>query len=471
MKFKFFFYILIGSFCIVGTSGAKRAEKYTRGMLPEKEIHGLIERFGPVVYFHPKEKYFPDSVEHYADRAFIQCYTTERKKGKKVIIYNQVYGTNPIDAKPGVPYTAVSNIRETLASLPNNGRGCDFRLTKEARKGDGFYGLPLASDGSVVAPCYVHFVQKRPDYCIIQFIYFYAYNGPTVKLNKLEVGIHEGDWEEMDVHLTWAKGDWSIKRVHYAAHQQRRGRMHQGAQQATRSTNASLAEFPTEGEHPVAFAAQWGHASVHEETRLNQNLDTTKRSKYRWECSKHYHLFAINGVPFEADKWWANYFGCWGYDGPGGPLNASWFIKPDRKFYNLIDDPDTNGGVTLPNKQKGRTRPFIFEIPGRLNNNFCVEFFVEGGEEGKGQEGSLLPWSAEVPPFRIKQRQALGLRQKTFSKSEDAFKIEKKKHGRNFKYCFKRPVSKNQIWNQTYVSWKDKAAPLPLVVKITGFEF
>jgi Vacuolar protein sorting-associated protein 62 len=468
MKFRLFFYFLAATVCIAGPAASKRAEKYTRGMLERSEIERLIQRFGPIVYFHPKEKFFPDEVGHYADISYIRCYTEERKGGKKVLKYHQVYATSPADAMPGVPFKQISDIRTALAALPNKGRNCEFRLTKEARKGDGYYGLPLDPDGSVVAPCYVHFVQMRPDQCIIQFIYFYAYNGPTVKLNKLEIGIHEGDWEEMDVHLGWTKGDWKIKRVHYAAHQQRRGRMHRGAQEASRSTSAALAEFPTEGEHPVAFAAQWGHASVHEETRLNQNLDTTKKSKYRWDCSKHYHLFAINGVPFESDRWWADYLGTWGYDGPGGPLNASWFITPSKRFYNLIDDPDATGGVMLPNKKKGKTRPFIFEIPGRLNNNFCVEFFEDGSPEG--QSGNFVPVQ-EVPHFRVRQKQTFGLRQKTFAKSEDAFEINKKKHGKNFKYCFNRPISKNQMWSNTYVSWKDQPAVAPLLVRITGFEY
>jgi hypothetical protein len=427
--------------------------------ISKKEIHGLVHRFGPVVYFHPKEKYFPDSVNHFADRAYIECFTEEKKGGKVKRTSIQKY---------------TEDIKENLASLPNHGRGCVLALTKDAIKSKGFYGIKPQSDGAIVAPAYVHVFELRPNYYIFQFIYFYAYNGPTVGVGKATLGTHEGDWEHMDVHVEKRSGDWKIARVHYAAHQQFRGGMY------------TPGSYPEENGHPVAYAAKYGHASLPRETLLDENLDTTKKGKYRWDCSQNYKIFAVNGVPLESEAWWANFLGRWGKtreglnnltsNSPEGPLDARWFRRKGAsentafKVYNLIDDPEIAHGLRMKNAPKKGTRPFIFESPSRLNHNFCVEFFVEGGEEGEGQEGALLPWSAEVPPFKIKQKQRLGLQNKTLYRSEDAFEINKsKKYGKNFKYCFKRP-KKTQL-KKVSIVWKDKPAPVPLIVKLTGFEF
>ncbi|MDC0348789.1 Vps62-related protein [Alphaproteobacteria bacterium] len=423
--------------------------------LSEKKIRDLIRQFGPIIYFHPKEKYFPESVELFADKAYIECFT-EQKKGKK------------IKRTSTAKYT--SDIRKNLSSLPNNGRSCVFALPKSVKKLGGLRGAPLTSDGKIRVPSYVHVFELRPDYYILQFVFFYAHNGPTIGRGKLALGDHEGDWEHMDVHVRKHKKEWGISRVHYAAHQQFRGGMYKPG------------EFPKMGTHPIAYAAKYGHASLPRETRLDENLDTTKKSKYVWNCGSHYKIFAINGVPLNSEAWWVKFSGRWGNtregfnnvtsNSPDGPYYARWFREKvphgttNKRTYNLIDNPDAglNGGVRMLRKPKKGTRPFIFESPSRLNHNFCVEFFMEDGKE-------LIPWATSVPPFKISHSEYFGLKKKTLYRSENSFEITKdKKYGKKYRYCFKRP-KKTQI-KGTFISWKGKEVPISdLVVKLTGFEF
>lgn len=442
-------------------SDLRSIEKNFGTTLSNQEIHGLIQKFGPVVYFHPKEKYFPDSIEQFSKQAYIECFS-EEKKGKKVKRTSLERYDN--------------DIRKNLSGLSNDeSKNCVFALFPQAIKEKAFYGKKPEADGAITAPCYVHVFELRPNYYILQFVYFYPYNGPTVGFGKLSLGTHEGDWEHMDVHVEKRNGQWQIAQTHYAAHQQFKGGMY------------TPGKFIEENGHPVAYAAKYGHASVVRETFLDSNLDTTKKSKYRWDCSQNYEIFAVNGEPLMAHAWWANFKGRWGKtregfnssccNSPTGPLEARWFRRHGEeqtsqfKTYNLIANPDVGvGGVAMASKPKKGTRSFIFESPSRLNHNFCVEFFMEGGEEGKGLPGGLLPWSGNVPDFKIKQKQSLGLQNKTLYRSEEAFEIKKaKKYGRDFKYCFKRPMT-TQL-KKVSVVWKDNPAPIPLVVKLTGFEF
>ncbi|MFN7662853.1 MAG: Vps62-related protein [Alphaproteobacteria bacterium] len=424
----------------------------------KSEMTDLIRRFGPIVYFHPQERYFPDSIESFANKAYVECFT-EEKRGKKVKQTSVLRHDNDIPS--------------TLKGLSQS-ESCIFALKEEEIKKKAYRGQSPASDGSITAPCYVHVFKLRPNYYILQFIYFYPYNGPTVGIGKLTLGTHEGDWEHMDVHIEKRNGDWTIARVHYAAHQQFKGGMYEPG------------KFPEENGHPLAYAAKYGHASLPRQVWLDGNLDTTKKSKYRWNCSENYKIFAVNGRPWPDDAWWANFKGRWGKtreglnssccNSPTGPLEAKWFRRHGEKerskfkTYDLIDKPDkSTGGVFMLSRPKKGTRSFVYEAPSRLNENFCVEFFEEEGDE-EGISKVLEPSKKPIPNFKIIQKQALGLRSKALYRSEEAFPInDTEKYGRNFNYCFKRP-KRNRVKNMSIV-WRDEPASVPLVVKLTGFEF
>ena len=149
--------------------------------LNRADLDGVIRRYAPLICLHPREKYFPCSVEWFLERAELR-----RKSGGD-----------------GVPVS--------VSTLPtqNVGEGeywLEYPNTDEAKSGK-----------MDTARAYVHArLGYDESYTDLQYWYFYAYNGPgtskvgslvadtVVKsgdVNMAPLGEHFGDWEHVTIRI------------------------------------------------------------------------------------------------------------------------------------------------------------------------------------------------------------------------------------------------------------------------------
>jgi len=190
--------------------------------LTEKEIKEAIARFGPILKFHPRERYLMCSVEWFLEHSQLH----DDKTGKVI-------------SKP------------TVAQLPTGS------------KENGRYWLTL--DGSAkggdlsTARAYVRaYAPLNQDYTDLQFYFFYAYNGPgTLHLFTLlstgnadlkPLGEHFGDWETCVLRIDNATR--SLLGVWLSQHDS--GQWFEGAQ---------LEKFSRHNEQIIVYSSFNGHAN------------------------------------------------------------------------------------------------------------------------------------------------------------------------------------------------------------------
>jgi hypothetical protein len=146
-----------------------KLDKVAADPLTKAEIEALISRYGPILRFHPDEKYLMCSIEWFLQHAHLHDSTNR----------------NVID-HPSVAQ---------LPTGPKEGRRYWLTLDDNAKGGS----LPTAK-------AYVHaYAPEGQGHTDLQFFFFYAYNGPgtlhlftTISSGDAGVqplGEHYGDWE------------------------------------------------------------------------------------------------------------------------------------------------------------------------------------------------------------------------------------------------------------------------------------
>ncbi len=257
-----------------------------------EELKELIERYGPVVFMHPDEKYHMTSVDWFLPRAWL----VNSETGEKV--------------------------QATMDNLP------------QGRKNKGKYHLELKDDGSragdlSLAKAYVHAKaqEKQTD---LQFWFFYAYNGPgTAKIKSLvagksvhsgkanlaPLGEHEGDWEHITLRIDHANFD--VDQVYLSQH--------------SGGVWLSPEKLERKGEKFVIYSSKNGHASYgsigknYTEKRrypvpgtllgsIQFALINETKKGVSVDCSKTYELISADFL--EKDKptepKWVNFLNRWG---------------------------------------------------------------------------------------------------------------------------------------------------------------
>ncbi|KAK6162796.1 hypothetical protein DH2020_002637 [Rehmannia glutinosa] len=190
----------------------------------EDQLKAIVEAYGPHIYFHPDEEYFPSSVKWYFENGALLY-----KKGD--------------EANPGP-------IDPTGSNLPQDGENDDA------------YWIDLPMDnaekervkkGDLSGACgYLH---VKPmfggTFTDVAIWLFYPFNGPArVKVQFLNVplgkiGEHIGDWEHVTLRISNFNGE--LKSMYFSQHS--RGIW----------VDASELEFEN-GNKPVAFSSLHGHA-------------------------------------------------------------------------------------------------------------------------------------------------------------------------------------------------------------------
>jgi hypothetical protein len=156
-------------------------------------IPDLINKYSPVIYLHPDEKYFPCSIDWMIKHSTLIDFNTNSKK-------------SPVTQKD----------LYDIAQKYNFERRADgdvvLSFDKELYKGE----QPLSS-----VPCYAFSRTMQDGKIQIQYIFLFTYNGEYSIANLENVGFHPGDMEHLTVECS-STGE--LLRVFYSAHGTKDGR-------------------------------------------------------------------------------------------------------------------------------------------------------------------------------------------------------------------------------------------------------
>lgn len=290
------------------------------GMPNLSQIQALVQAYSPLLYFHPKEQYFPSSVSWFFKNGAL-LYT--KGKGQE---------SNPIRIEP------------TGSNLPQNGSN------------DGAYWLDLpinktASDnlkkGNLQdAGTYVHIKPMfGATFTDIAVWIFYPFNGAArakiefINISLGKIGEHVGDWEHMTLRVSNFNGE--LKNVYFSQHSK-------GVW-----VTASDLEYE-KGNKVVAYASLHGHAAfsraglvVEGKTGIGIRNDTA-RDKTVMDTGAAFVVVAAEylGPSAVVEPPWLNYAREWG-----------------PKISYDIDDELRKVEKLLPGKLKGEFDKIVRDLP------------------------------------------------------------------------------------------------------------
>lgn len=252
------------------------------------QMHTLVKKYGPVVFFHPEETFFPSSVSWLFENGQLLY-----RRGVEAPQQITINGSN-------LPQGG-SNDKEYWLDFPK-----EDGVVQRLRQGD------LQS-----TMAYVHFKPALGGtYTDVAIWLFYPLNGPiTVKVGALNMplkyGEHVGDWEHFTLRVSNFTGE--LWKVYFS--------QHSGGQWV----NASDLEH-IEGNRIAVYAAKSGHATfphagnfLEGDRKLGVGIrNDASRSKYFLDTSRKYqivaaeHLEALGSKDIVAEPPWLQYMREWG---------------------------------------------------------------------------------------------------------------------------------------------------------------
>jgi hypothetical protein len=292
----------------------------------------LMNRFAPVVYLHPDERYKPAGVDWYLTRV-------------ELVYDNEVLLT--------LGNVTVSALVSQEKDGKYSGEGTDvtkFRLQHtgdysfQAWTRDGYFSY--ADQVNIKSPCYVHVrpVQDHPELIDIQYWFFYPYNGPTESSAGLNHAEYEGDWEHITVRVR--DSDESVIQVHFARHSQGWCKWY----------DPSDVTFIDET-HPVVYSALHSHASYTDAGDFSRywplTNDQTSDGGSVWDTRGKCYNMGEHDAPNPGMEW-IRYTGKWGRDShvwyppytfhaPETPaLKEVWTDDPPDPVNHHQEVPDVN---------------------------------------------------------------------------------------------------------------------------------
>lgn len=282
----------VGTFCCITTSNfndqmdiycLKNLDPSLLAMPNLDQVHALIKHYGPTVFFHPKETYFPSSVAWFFSNG-AALYTRGDEEGQAI----DALGSNlPTDG---------TNDGEYWIDLPDD------------RSGDHVKHGNIDS-----AELYIHVKPALGGtFTDIAMWVFCPFNGPaTLKLGLLNIslkhiGQHIGDWEHFTLRISNFTGElWSI----YFSE-------HSGGEWV----DISGLEFE-EGNRAIVYSSKSGHASFPRPGTYLQGSDKlgigvrndAARSKFYVDSSVHYQIVAAEYLgDVVSEPYWLQYMREWG---------------------------------------------------------------------------------------------------------------------------------------------------------------
>jgi hypothetical protein len=256
-----------------------------------QEIHELIQKYGPMLYFHPHERYFMASVEWHLEQSTLH----DNKTGTKI------RSPKPSD----LPTGPVEGDRYWL-ELPDAAKGGNMESAR----------------------AYVHVRHElTKGHTDLQFWFFSSYNGPGTAFLKswiagieasrgsadlAPLGEHYGDWEYVSLRISHIGKE--LMSVFFS--------QHGGGQ---RLNNADLEHH---NKQVVVYASRNGHANYphasenfSEYRKLPIGLGTYVEFMLRndtargvaLDCSKRYEIISADSIePKSPEPAWLNYPYRWG---------------------------------------------------------------------------------------------------------------------------------------------------------------
>ena len=288
----------------------------------------LVTTFAPLVKLHETEKYFPCSVEWFVQR----CSLENRN------------ATSAIKEKGSVTLNDLS-----IYNNPDS----EFYLNPQ-RDNNTYAGQSLVY-GAVQAPCYANVIETARG-AVIQYIFFYAFNGPF--LGPAEVvgllahfnitfGSHEGDWEHINAYLINDSGNWKLESIYFARHVPESDGGYVSAQNLEYSDG-----------HPIVYASKFGHAShPHHITSIDtKNFDITSKNGPQWKCWEHI-------VNLDANQVWLPFKGRWGStsNSPETPSKQRWWRSQANQRIPITTIWATPG--PMPGDKSRASKNFDLKIP------------------------------------------------------------------------------------------------------------
>ncbi|KAA0038434.1 hypothetical protein IC582_003701 [Cucumis melo] len=254
------------------------------GMPNLNQVQALIGHYGPTVFFHPDEAYFPSSVPWFFKNGAL-LYRNGNTKGE------------PIDMKGSNLPCGGENDGEYWIDLPTN---------DNARE-------TLKSGNIETARLYVHVKPALGGtFTDIVMWVFCPFNGPAaikvsflnIKLKK--IGEHVSDWEHFTLRICNFSGE--LWRVYFSEHS------------GGKWVDASDLEF-IQGNKPIVYSSKHGHASYpHPGSYLQGSVagigvrNDAARSKFFIDSSSKYEIIAAEylGDGYIAEPDWLQYMREWG---------------------------------------------------------------------------------------------------------------------------------------------------------------
>lgn len=264
----------------------------------------ILKQYAPLIYLHSQEKYFPCSVEWFASQSSLWKITSSTKEAiQKRSPKKKIFDAGDLKA-------------QDISKLKNYTDAQYFLKPKSKKM---LTGEPLA-DNKCQAPCYAHMLNKADGGFLIQYLFFYAYNGPTLTIGPVSFGTHEGDWEHIDVHVG---ADYSITDIFLAAH---------GANRFGVYANLKKLGW-YENTHPIIYSSLYGHSSYPEIMTIpNKALDRTNKGA-TWDTQ---HAIIDIDAPGQE---WIQFRGFWGSSQPKSFERE--VGSPETPFYTWLRKKST----------------------------------------------------------------------------------------------------------------------------------
>ncbi|MCO5584853.1 hypothetical protein L7F22_038785 [Adiantum nelumboides] len=276
------------------------------GMPSLEQLNSLIRQYGPTIYFHPDERYFPSSVSWFF--------------GRRALLYSN-------------GQTAPTLISEDGSNLPAGGFD------------DGEYWIDLPNDGTSdevrignlpSAKVYAHAKPMFGAFTDIALWIFYPFNGAArakfefFDLDLGRAGEHVSDWEHVTLRIDNLTG--KLSKVFFS--------QHSGGMWLDRNDLESI-----DGSRFVVYSSKSGHASYpHPGLVLQGNggvglRNDAQKSQYFVDASQNYEIISADYLGFgiaPQEPAWLQYMRKWGpkldYDAAQelnkAIHNAPFFIKP-----------------------------------------------------------------------------------------------------------------------------------------------
>jgi Vacuolar protein sorting-associated protein 62 len=310
----------------------------TKNINNDADILSVMKFWAPVVYFHPKEKCFPSSVEFFLDRVKLVD-----ERSEKITILPPLTNEIMREYSDG---TVKSNNKIYL-DIPD-----DDDIAEYIKRGEPLYGefIDYADSPTMMcqSPVYCHMLRIDSAICDLQYWMFYPNDDPVGWFDS-KAGAHEGDWEHVSIRLNWPEAhpeERSLTDImNKSAFHSIYGSAHSG--EGSWNTKPVWVSCDDNQNHAAIFAAQGTHANY---STLGDNgtIHRTFSDDYVGDTGA-YWLTYKNIVPIAwsddlpDDLAWLGFNGRWGatqdkigVSSPTGPAMKSQFTKGDPSSSNIV---------------------------------------------------------------------------------------------------------------------------------------